>query len=116
MFALTLAESGNTVWLHIKSDYLRKDRGKLCEQVRTDQSSKVGTYLARNPTLDVYTGCVIPEFNRTVYTHFRLSAHNLKGETGRWARLPREERLCDCKNGRVRRVIEDCTKNEPIEV
>ena len=64
-------------WLHIKSvmaesDYLRKDRVELCQQVRTDQSSKVCTYLAHNPTLEigtVYTGCVVPEFKRIVYIH-----------------------------------------------
>ncbi len=43
----------------------------------------------------VYTECVASEFKRIVYTRFRLSAHNLKVETGRWARLPREERVCD---------------------
>ncbi len=122
MFALTLAEAGNTkAWLHIKSvlvesDYLRKDRVELCEQVCTDQSSKVCTYLTHNPTLEigtVYTGCVVPEFKRIVYTRFRLSAHDLKVETGRWARLTREERECDCTHGGVqdeRHVIEDCTK------
>ena len=29
----------------------------------------------------------------------RLSSHKLRIETGRWSRIPREERLCPCLNG-----------------
>ena len=42
MFALSLADAGNTkAWLNmtsvmVESGYLRRDRLKLCEQVRTD--------------------------------------------------------------------------------
>ena len=39
----------------------------------------------------------IPEFKRVQYTRIRLSSHNLRIETGRWCRTPREERICECK-------------------
>ena len=37
-----------------------------------------------------------PEPYRITYTRLRLSSHHLKIETGRWSRVPREERLCPC--------------------
>ena len=30
------------------------------------------------------------------FTRFRLSSHHLKIETGRWARIQKEDRLCEC--------------------
>lgn len=36
------------------------------------------------------------EHHRIQMTRLRLSAHNLRIETGRWSRIPRELRLCDC--------------------
>ena len=54
-----------------------------------------------NPDFNVH--CVyrmrshfIPEHLRIAFTRFRLSSHRLRVETGRWSRLPREQRLCDC--------------------
>jgi len=40
----------------------------------------------------------IPEFQRVTFSRFRLSAHNLKIETGRWSRIPKERRTCPCDN------------------
>ncbi len=51
-----------------------------------------------------YTVCVVPECQRMVYTRsctFRLSAHILRIETGRWPRVPREARAYDCAHGRI---------------
>ena len=33
---------------------------------------------------------------RIAFTRIRLSSHRLKIETGRWARIPKQERLCTC--------------------
>ena len=63
-------------------------------------SSKRATYLLMNPSLkppSVYSNDDIPEFKRVQYTRIRLSSHNLRIETGRWCRTPREERICECK-------------------
>ena len=38
----------------------------------------------------------MPEHIRVAFTRLRLSAHRLRIETGRWARLPPNERLCSC--------------------
>ena len=33
---------------------------------------------------------------RTAFTRLRLSSHRLRIETGRWSRIDRAERLCQC--------------------
>ena len=38
----------------------------------------------------------IPEHLLIAFTRVCLSSHRLRIETGRWARIPRERRLCDC--------------------
>ena len=38
----------------------------------------------------------VPEYARLATTRIRLSSHNLRIETGRWARLNREDCLCPC--------------------
>ncbi len=60
-----------------------------------------------------YTVCALPEYQRMVYTRFRLSVHNLRIETGRWSRVPREARVCDCAHGGIQdelHVIKYCSK------
>ena len=47
--------------------------------------------------------------------HVRLSSHELRIETGRWARIPRERRLCPC--GEIqdeKHVIVDCPITQAI--
>ena len=78
------------------------------------------TYREINPTLvahDVYnkhcTESFIDELYRLAFTRLRLSSHNLRIETGRWARLPRERRLCQCGCVQVERhVVEQCPLTE----
>ena len=51
----------------------------------------------------------IPEFVRIYITRLRLSSHTLKIETGRWSRIPRDSRLCDCQKIQTEsHIIEDC--------
>ena len=60
--------------------------------------------------------------HRISYTQFRISAHRLAIETGRWnrrgrGRLPIEERLCPC--GAVQtelHVFEDCPLTREIRL
>ena len=72
-----------------------------------------------NPNLkvhEIYTmNDYVDEKKRVVMTRFRLSSHNLKIKTGRWARIKPEHRLCDCRG------VEDeahvtlfCPKTEDI--
>ena len=62
-------------------------------------STKATTYRELNPDLAVhrmYSDRSVREFERIDATRLRLSSHNLAIETGRWARIPRDERLCRC--------------------
>ena len=38
----------------------------------------------------------LPDYIRVTFTRLRLMSHNLKIEIGRWSRLPRRERVCQC--------------------
>ena len=82
--------------------------------------TKFVTYREINPLLishDVYSkqhnDSFIDEMYRVSFTRLRLSSHNLRVETGRWSRQPRERRLCQC--GQVqdeKHVIEQCPLTE----
>ena len=75
----------------------------LIDEFRTQTSSKAMTYKAINPELSVHqvytTTNYIDERERLIFTRFRLSSHHLKIETGRWARIDVENRVCDCGGG-----------------
>ena len=59
---------------------------------RTEMNSKLSLH-------EVYGDRVyIPDYLRQSFTRLRLMSHELKVETGRWSRLPREERVCVCNN------------------
>ena len=45
------------------------------------------------------TGNFIPEHYRIAFTRMRTSSHRLRVETGRWAGIDRERRICKCGEG-----------------
>ena len=57
-----------------------------------------------------FINCVHP--SATDITRFRLGAHKLPIEKGRWTRIPREERKCPTCGvlGDERHVIYDCVR------
>ena len=69
------------------------------EAVSTSMSTRNVTYCLLNPSLsvsDMYSCTRVPEYGRIAISQLRLSSHKLKIETGRWSRIPREHRLCQC--------------------
>jgi hypothetical protein len=71
---------------------------KKKQNIRLSTSSRRTAYIAINPELvvsQVYT-MPVPEEKRLSFTRFRLSSHKMSYETGRWSRIPAEERLCLC--------------------
>ena len=69
--------------------------------IRRSTRSKFNLYRDINPRLEpppVHTTSAsnIPEHLRISFTRIRTSSHRLRIETGRWARLEREDRLCAC--------------------
>ena len=73
------------------------------EKFRTQNTSKALTYQSINPELTVHKAYTSQEYiderERLSFTRFRLGSHHLKIETGRWARIEREDRVCDCGGG-----------------
>ena len=73
---------------------------RISVRIRSSDSSKRKTYLEMNANLSpcaiYWPTSYVPEYARLATTRIRLSSHNLRIETGRWARLNREDRLCPC--------------------
>ena len=90
----------------------------LCEKFRQLSTSKAVVYRKMNPDLSVHkaylTNEYIDERERLAFTRFRLCSHRLKIETGRWARIDVENRLCSCGNGiqDEEHVLFHCSKTE----
>ena len=79
---------------------IQQTRVPLSQAFLNERGTKAQTYKLLNPDLKVhpvYTSKdYINERARIAFTRLRLSSHSLKVETGRWSRIPREERLCRC--------------------
>ena len=83
---------------------------QLKQQIRNKpiSSTKFSTYCGKlNPNLELHEiykkNVYIPDFLRVSFSRLRLMSHSLKIETGRWSRLPREDRICICN----RDVVQD---------
>lgn len=71
----------------------------LKTRVLTAEGTKKKEYRTLNPDLKIhaiYSNPEIKEHHRIAFTRARLSSHRLKIETGRWSRIPRENRICQC--------------------
>ena len=65
------------------------------------------------------TSLFIPDYQRESFSRIRLMSHNLKIETGRWSRIPRERRVCQCDNSHLQteaHVLIDCTLTNHIRI
>ena len=76
------------------------------QSMRESEKTKIVTYSKINPSFSVHsmynsTDKYIADYRRTEMTRFRVGSHRLRVETGRWSRLPREERICSCGVGGV---------------
>ena len=74
---------------------------ELRARVSTSDSTRRKTYIEINPSMKT-CGILqrhdpsVKEYHRISMTRLRLGSHHLKVETGRWARIPLERRLCSC--------------------
>ena len=80
------------------ADQVDASKRALRQKVLSSPSSRRLQYIQANPDLShgyVYTRFAnIPEHHHLAYTRIRLGSHRLRIETGRWARLPPEQRTC----------------------
>ena len=75
----------------------------LCRQLRdvSPERTKLHLYMLMNPQLDVHplyqtkkSEDVIEDNLRITFSRVRLCSHRLRSETGRWFRIPADQRLC----------------------
>jgi hypothetical protein len=125
MFVLNLVKTANIkCWKYIQTilekgqDILESDKTLMKNSILNSTGTKYRTYSSINPEISVHPvydniNNPIPEHYRQQFSRFRLSAHSLKVETGRWQRINYENRLCDCSNEYhyvqdEKHVIENC--------
>ena len=108
MLAINLAQdSGSKMGTVIdmvtqSDDYMVLGLINLREGIQESERSKYVMYKMVNPSLSVHNvykrggNEYVPEYLRVSFTRLRLSSHRLRIETGRWSRIPRENRLCAC--------------------
>ena len=82
-------------------DFLKQDKSERIERVQSSTRTKLITYKSINSSFEVHPIYqpgqeTIDDYLRITFTRFRTSSHRLKIETGRWSRIERERRLCQC--------------------
>ena len=89
---------------------------------KPEDATKFNTYkTVLNPGLRVHPvysrDQYVPDFTRVAFTRLRLMSHDLKIETGRWSRIPRDMRRCQCDGASVQtefHVLVDCSLTREI--
>ena len=98
-----------------KKSFIIQDIENMKDRIVQESGSKYVMYRQLNPDLskhEIYFAKDIQEHQRIAFTRFRTGSHLLKIETGRWSRVPRENRLCHCDKGEVQdefHIIESCS-------
>ena len=119
--AIDLAEaSGSPVGIYLNeldcliSDPVEDYMTSLKSKIRSAGNTRSVTYRSINTNLVphiIYMSkkLTIPEQERIAFTRLRLSSHRLKIETGRWSRIPKEQRICQCGDVQIEQhVLLDC--------
>ena len=128
-FAYNLCRESNTPGYRFMRKALEFDRSvnpldRLIDITvnKPETATKYVTYRTElNPELSVhkvyYERLYVPDYIRQAFTRLRLMSHELKIETGRWSRVPREQRLCQCNLGFIQtecHVLLECTLSEHL--
>ena len=126
IFAINLAKSARTkagqylIGILEGGNYYNVGKDELRNTVSNSTRSKLVAYRTMNPGLDVHgvysqLQPMIPEHHRLAFTRLRLVSHKLRIETGRWARIPQDERLCICGEIQTEEhVISNCELSQNI--
>ena len=100
-------------------DDIGQSMTNLHQEVMDSQKSKCIYYKRISPNMHVHNiyseKSAVNELERISWTKLRLSAHSLAIETGRWNRLPEDQRLCQCGLVQTERhVIEECVLSRHV--
>ena len=115
MAALTLQRDPVIENIHLQRETIR---------AKCVLSSKRSFYVTINPDGIVHpvyalTDYHIPEYIRFAFTRLRMVSHNLRIETGRWARVDKNRRTCTCDNISVQdehHALFQCTLTHHLRV
>ena len=88
------------------------------------EGSKFNTYMYElNVPLNfhpIYSANVfVPDYLRQSFSRLRLMSHNLMIETGRWSRIPRVARVCQCNNTAIQsenHVLIECSLTQNLRL
>ena len=123
IFILNLINENNTpsyreilrsLQFNIHSNPFSDVTSKVLDKAR--HATKFHTYVNElNKSTGIHpvytTNTFIPDYHRESFSRIRLMSHNLKIETGRWSRIPRERRLCNCNSNQLQteaHILLDC--------
>ncbi len=104
-----LVQCYQNMWIHCKKNPL--------PPLDFNSTLELYTYIPDLNVHEVYsqTDPIFPECHRIAFSKLHLVSHNLRNETGRWARLPREQRLCQCRSVQTEdHIIADCALSRTI--
>ena len=108
----------NVLMRNTAGSFQNSSQEAIKAKISESESSRRKTYLEFNPNLSchrIYREN-IPEHIRIAFTRVRLGSHRLKIETGRWARIPTDERLCVCGAVQTERhVLLNCPVTEHLQ-
>ena len=81
--------------------HIDADLDRIKQRICTSGSTRRTTYREINPSLTTHAiyskELSVPEQLRIACSRMRMGSHLLRIETGRWARIPKELRLCPCQ-------------------
>ena len=128
MFALNLTEKQNrkmNKYINIVKNRTDTDDINVVKQsIENGTTTRLITYFNINGDLSMHNVYArkydrysfIPEVYRLAFTRMRTSSHRLRIETGRWAKLNRENRLCKCGQsvGDEEHALTQCTLTQSL--
>lgn len=98
------------------ADFVSASKLDIMNRVKQSDKSRMIIYRSINSDLsqhDIYTCLDSHERERISFSRLRLSSHRLKVETGRWSRIPQDQRLCVCGHIQTEEhVLTKCPETE----
>ena len=99
-----------------EDDIIAKDYADRVARVQSSSRTKYSTYnVVNNSSFELHSIYKpgpesVDDYLRITFTRFRTSSHRLKIETGRWSRIDKERRVCQCGGGvqSEKHVLVDC--------
>lgn len=86
----------NNCMKHYMDKFWTETSESVIRKSQNNPGAKLSDYLLVNPQLEKSDIPKMFERDRQIISKYKTGCHRLKIETGRWHRIPRHERYCDC--------------------